>query len=87
MSTMTITIERIPRTLNFGGKQIEVEKLSVTLCFTRKQCHLGEVNKHNDFTVLHKKHHKLNTKELGNVHIRANSHRTNAIIFINSTRM
>jgi hypothetical protein len=36
MSTMTITIGRTPRTLNFGGKQIEVEELRVELLFARK---------------------------------------------------
>lgn len=40
---MTITIERTHRTLNFGGKQIEVEELRVELPFARKPCSLEEV--------------------------------------------
>ena len=43
MTTMTITIERIPRTLQFGGTAIEVEELSVRLPFARKPTNLGEV--------------------------------------------
>jgi hypothetical protein len=87
MSTMTITIERTPSTLNFGCKQIEVEELSVELHFARKQCSLAEVNSYNIYKVLEKKHHKLNTKGLDNVRVRVNSHRTRAFNFIKSTRM
>ncbi len=43
MRRMTITIERTHRTLNFGGKQIEVEELRVELPFARKPCSLEEV--------------------------------------------
>ncbi|MDP2433521.1 MAG: hypothetical protein Q8O33_16070 [Pseudomonadota bacterium] len=43
MSTMTITIERTPRTLNFGGTAIEVEELGVRLPFARKPVDLSEV--------------------------------------------
>jgi hypothetical protein len=87
MSTMTITIERTPRTLNFGGKQIEVEELSVELHFVPKKCSLVEVNSYNDYKVLEKKHHKLNTKGLDNARVCVNSHRTRAFNFIKSTRM
>lgn len=43
MTTMTITIERTPRTLQFGGTAIEVEELSARLPFARKPANLGEV--------------------------------------------
>ncbi|MDP2431804.1 MAG: hypothetical protein Q8O33_07215 [Pseudomonadota bacterium] len=43
MSTMTITIERTPRTLQFGGGAIEVEELGVRLPFARKPVDLSEV--------------------------------------------
>lgn len=43
MSTMTITIERTPRTLQFGGAAIQVEELSVRLPFARKPADLSEV--------------------------------------------
>lgn len=43
MTTMTITIERTPRALQFGGTAIEVEELSVRLPFARKPADLGEV--------------------------------------------
>ena len=52
MSTMTITIERTPRTLNFGGKQIEVEELSVELPFARKPCSLEKVGGDGNYKVL-----------------------------------
>lgn len=43
MSTMTITIERTPRTLHIGDNAIEVEELSIRLPFARKPADLGEV--------------------------------------------
>jgi hypothetical protein len=52
MSTMTITIERTPRTLTFGGKPIEVEELSVELPFARKPCSLDEVGGYGNYKVL-----------------------------------
>ena len=36
MSTMTITIERTPRTVRRDGQSIEVEELSIRLPFARK---------------------------------------------------
>ena len=43
MSTMTITIERTPRTLQFGGQSLQVEELSIRLPFARKPADLGEL--------------------------------------------
>ena len=43
MTSMTITIERTPRTLHFEGTAIEVEELSVRLPFARKPADLSEV--------------------------------------------
>jgi hypothetical protein len=44
MTSMTLNIERTPRTLqHFGGNAIEVEELSVRLTFTRKPVDLGDV--------------------------------------------
>ena len=51
MSTMTITIERTPRTLTFDGKPIEVEELSVKLPFARKPCSLDEVGGYGNYKV------------------------------------
>ena len=42
MSTMTITIERTPRTLQFGDTTLQVEELSVRLPFARKPADLSE---------------------------------------------
>ena len=42
-STMTITIERTPRTVNLEGIAIQVEELSVRLPFARKPADLSEV--------------------------------------------
>ncbi len=43
MTTMIISIERTPRTLNIGGTAIDVEELGVRLPFARKPVDLGEV--------------------------------------------
>lgn len=43
MSTMTITIERTPRTLQFAGQSLQVEELSIRLPFARKPADLGEL--------------------------------------------
>ena len=42
MSTMTITIERTPRTLQFGDTTLQVEELSVRLPFARKPADLSD---------------------------------------------
>ena len=36
MTTMTLTIERTPRTLSIGGNAVDVEELDIRLPFTRK---------------------------------------------------
>ena len=43
MTTMTITIERSPRTLQFGDTALQVEELSVRLPFARKPADLSEL--------------------------------------------
>jgi len=50
-STMTITIERTLRTLQFEGTAIEVEELSVRLPFARKPCDLSEVGGEGSYKV------------------------------------
>ena len=52
MKTMTITIERTPRTLKFAGVEINVEELSVELPFARKPCSLEEVGGYGNYKVL-----------------------------------
>lgn len=42
MSTMTLALERIPRTLPFGDSAIEVEELSLRLPFVRKPVNLDD---------------------------------------------
>ena len=51
MTTMTITIERTPRTLQFEGTSIEVEELSVRLPFARKPADLSEVGGEGNYKV------------------------------------
>lgn len=63
MSTMTITIERTPRTLSFGGKQIEVEELSVELPFARKPCSLEEVGGYGNYIVFMTETYELTAEE------------------------
>ena len=43
MSTMTITIERTPRTLQFGDTTLQAEELSVRLPFARKPADLTDL--------------------------------------------
>lgn len=43
MRTMTITIERIPCTVQFGDQSLQVEELSIRLPFARKPADLGEL--------------------------------------------
>ena len=57
MTSMTITIERTPRTMMFAGKEINVEEinveeLSVELPFARKPCSLEEVGGYGNYKVL-----------------------------------
>ena len=51
MTSMTITIERTPRTLQFEGTAIEVEELSVRLPFARKPADLSEVGGEGNYKV------------------------------------
>ena len=50
-TTMTITIERTPRTLQVGGTAIKVEELSVRLPFARKPADLSEVGGEGNYKV------------------------------------
>jgi hypothetical protein len=59
MSTMTITIERTQRTLQFGGQSLQVEELSVRLPFARKPADLGELGGRDQHKV-----YVTETKEL-----------------------
>ena len=51
MTSMTITIERTPRTLQFEGTAVEVEELSVRLPFARKPADLSEVGGEGNYKV------------------------------------
>ena len=51
MKTMTITIERKPMTVNFDGKSIEVEELSIRLPFGRKPADITDIAACGDYTV------------------------------------
>ena len=51
MSTMTLTIERTPRTLMINGQAVIVEELGVRLPFARKPVNLDEVGGHGQIKV------------------------------------
>ena len=51
MSTMTLTIERTPRTLMINGQPVVVEELGVRLPFARKPVNLDEVGGHGQTKV------------------------------------
>jgi hypothetical protein len=51
MSTMTITIERTPRTVDFGGSPITVEELSIRLPFGRKSVNLNDLCASGNYRV------------------------------------
>ncbi len=51
MTSMTITIERTPRTLQFESAAIEVEELSVRLPFAQKSANLSEVGGEGNYKV------------------------------------
>lgn len=51
MKLMTITIERKPMTVNFQGKSIEVEELSIRLPFGRKPVDITDIAACGDYTV------------------------------------
>ena len=52
MSTMTLTIERTPRTLMINGQAVIVEELGVRLPFARKPVNLDEVGGHGQTKVI-----------------------------------
>ena len=52
MKTMTITIERTPRTVQLGDIAMQVEELSITLPFARKPVNLKELGGGSLETVL-----------------------------------
>ncbi len=51
MTTMTIIIERMPLTLMFPGKDINVEELGVELPLARKRSSLEEVGGYGNYKV------------------------------------
>lgn len=51
MSTMTLTIERTPRTLMINGQAVIVEEQGVRLLFARKPVDLDEVGGHGQIKV------------------------------------
>ncbi|MFZ2738076.1 MAG: hypothetical protein WBI20_02845 [Burkholderiaceae bacterium] len=51
MKTMTITIARTPRTLQFDGATIDVEELSVRLPFARKPIDITDMCASGDYVV------------------------------------
>lgn len=63
MTTMTITIERTPRTIPFGNTTIQVEELSVTLPFARKPCDLSELGGGEPEKVLVTETREMSTTE------------------------
>ena len=51
MKTMTITIERKPLTIQFDGKDMQVEELGIRLPFGRKPATMSEIAGSEDCTV------------------------------------
>ena len=63
MRTMTITIERIPRTLQFGDTTLQVEELSVRLPFARKPADISELGGSDPHTIYVTETKELTTAE------------------------
>ncbi len=63
MSTMTITIERTPRTVQLGHTTIEVEELGITLPFARKPADLSELGGGSPAKVLVTETREMDTIE------------------------
>lgn len=63
MTTMTITIERTPRTIPFGNTTLQVEQLSVRLPFARKPFDLSELGGGSPEKVLVTETRMMNTTE------------------------
>lgn len=51
MKTMTLTIERIPMTITFDGRDIEVQALSIRLPFGRKPSNMNDIAASGDDVV------------------------------------
>jgi len=66
MTSMTITIERTPRTLQFEGSAIEVEELSVRLPFARKSANLSEVGGEGNYKVFVTETREMSPAEFDN---------------------
>jgi hypothetical protein len=63
MKTMTITIERTPRTLQLADENIQVEELSIRLPFARKAANLDELGGGNQLKVYVTETKELSTTE------------------------
>ena len=59
MSTMTLTIERTPRSLQIGNTILQVEELSIRLPFARKPADLSELGGSDSHKI-----YVIETKEL-----------------------
>ena len=51
MTSMTITIERTPMTLQWEGQEIQVEQLGIRLPFARKPADLKDMSASGDYVV------------------------------------
>lgn len=63
MNSMTITIERTPRTVQLGNATLQTEELSVTLPFARKPCDLSELGGGSPAKVLVTETREMTTTE------------------------
>ena len=63
MTTMTITIERTPRTVQLGTATLQAEELSVSLPFARKPCDLSELGGGTPSKVLVTETREMTTTE------------------------
>ena len=63
MTTMTITIERTPRTVQLGTATLQTEELSVSLPFARKPCDLSELGGGSPSKVLVTETREMTTTE------------------------
>ena len=63
MTTMTITIERTPRTVQLDAATLQTEELSITLPFARKPCDLSELGGGSPEKVLITETREMSTTE------------------------
>lgn len=63
MTTMTITIERTPRSVQLGTATLQTEELSVSLHFARKPCDLSELGGGTPSKVLVTETHEMSATE------------------------